>query len=73
VGTSRFLEAGARPPFARSVGSGRAVVLRDGHAFDVRWSRPNADAGTAFTLPSGQRMTFAPGQVWVILAAPPAK
>ena len=73
VGTSRFLEYGSRPPYARSVGSGRAVVLRDGHAFDVRWSRPNADVGTAFTLPSGQRMTFAPGQVWVILAAPPAK
>ena len=73
VGTSRFLEYGSRPPYARSVGSGRTVVLRDGHAFDVRWSRPNADVGTAFTLPSGQRMTFAPGQVWVILAAPPAK
>jgi hypothetical protein len=73
VRTSRFLEAGARPPYAQSVGSGRAVVLRNGHAFDVRWSRPNANVGTAFTLPSGQRMAFAPGQVWVILAAAPAK
>jgi hypothetical protein len=44
-------------------------VLRDGRAFNVRWSRPSADHGTTFTLPSGQRMLFAPGQVWVVLAA----
>jgi Protein of unknown function (DUF3048) N-terminal domain/Protein of unknown function (DUF3048) C-terminal domain len=69
IKTSRFLEYGSRPPYAVSVGSGSAVVLRNGQAFDVRWSRPSADAGTTFTLPSGQRMTFAPGQVWVILAA----
>jgi Protein of unknown function (DUF3048) N-terminal domain/Protein of unknown function (DUF3048) C-terminal domain len=73
VRTSRFREYGSRPPYAESTGSGRAVVLRNGHAFDVRWSRPNANAGTVFTLPSGQRMTFASGQVWVIIAAAPAK
>jgi hypothetical protein len=71
VRTSRFLEYGARPPYAVSTGSGRAVVLRDGRAFDVRWSRPSADGGTTYTLPSGQRMTFAPGQVWVVLASAP--
>ena len=71
VKTSRFLEDGSRPPYAVSTGSGQAVVLRDGRAFDVRWSRPSADGGTTFTLPSGQRMTFTPGQVWVVLAATP--
>ena len=71
IKTSRFLEYGSRPPYAVSVGSGRAVVRRTGQAFDVRWSRPSADGGTTFTLPSGQPMTFAPGQVWVILAAAP--
>jgi Protein of unknown function (DUF3048) N-terminal domain/Protein of unknown function (DUF3048) C-terminal domain len=69
ITTSRFLEYGSRPPYAVSVGSGSAVVLRNGQAFDVRWSRPSAGGGTTYTLPSGQRMTFAPGQVWVILAA----
>jgi hypothetical protein len=69
VRTSRFLEYGKPPPYAESTGSGRAVVLRDGRAYDVRWSRPSADGGTTYTLPSGQRMTFAPGQVWVVLAA----
>ena len=71
IKTSRFLEYGSRPPYAVSVGSGSAVVLRNGQAFDVRWSRPSTDGGTTYTLPSGQRMTFAPGQVWVILAAAP--
>ena len=71
VKTSRFLEYGSRPPYAVSTGSGQAVVLRDGRAFDVHWSRPSADGGTTFTLASGQHMTFAPGQVWVVLASSP--
>ena len=69
IKTSRFLEYGSRPPYAVSVGSGSAVVLRNGQAFDVRWARPSADGGTTYTLASGQPMTFAAGQVWVILAA----
>ena len=67
VRRSRFLEYGVPPPYARSAGSGTAVVLRDGRAWRVRWSRPDPDSGTAYTLPSGARMTFAPGQVWVVL------
>lgn len=65
VGTSGFLELGIRPPFTNTVGSGSAVVLRDGRAYHVHWSRPNADGGTTFTLPDGSRMPFARGQVWV--------
>jgi len=68
VRTSRFLEYGKPPPYAESVGSGTAVVLRDGKAWTTHWSRPNANGGTTFTTASGQRMTFAPGQVWVVLA-----
>ena len=67
VRTSRFLEYGVPPPYAQSDGSGTAVVLRDGRAWRVRWSRPNPDGGTTYTLPSGARMTFAPGQEWVVL------
>lgn len=69
VRTSRFLEAGRRPPYAESTGSGTAVVLRDGQAYDARWSRPDADGGTTFTTASGQPMTFARGPVWIVLAA----
>jgi hypothetical protein len=68
VRTSRFLEYGKPPPYAESVGSGTALVLRDGKAWTTHWSRPNANAGTTFTTASGRRMTFTPGQVWVVLA-----
>ncbi len=68
VRTSRFLEYGKPPPYAESTGSGTALVLRDGKAWTAHWSRPTANGGTTFTTASGQRMTFAPGQVWVVLA-----
>jgi hypothetical protein len=71
VGTSRFLEAGTRPPYAYTVGSGRAVVLRGGHSYAATWSRPKPDGGTTFTAPGGQPMTFARGQVWIVLAYGP--
>jgi hypothetical protein len=68
VRTSRFLEYGKPPPYAESTGSGTALVLRDGKAWTTHWSRPDANGGTTFTTGSGRRMTFAPGQVWVVLA-----
>ena len=71
VRTSRFLEYGKPPPFAESVGSGTAEVLRDGKAWMTHWSRPDAETGTTFTTTtSGQPMTFATGQVWIVLAYP---
>jgi hypothetical protein len=68
IATSRFEEYGGRPPYAKSIGSGKAVVLRDGRAYTVRWSRPGKGTGTTYTLPDGQQMLFAPGQTWVVLA-----
>jgi hypothetical protein len=66
VTTSRFLEYGVPPPYADTTGSGRAVVLRNGRSYHVTWKRPSPGHGTIYRLPSGQRMTFAPGQVWVL-------
>ena len=69
VGLSRFLEQGPMmPPYAESVGHGRALVLRNGEVFHANWSRPRADGGTTFTTDSGQPMTFARGPVWIVLA-----
>jgi Protein of unknown function (DUF3048) C-terminal domain len=68
IATSRFEEYGGRPPYAQSVGHGKAVILRNGRAYTVRWSRANLEVGTTYTLPNGKRMLFDPGQVWVILA-----
>ncbi|WP_435971317.1 DUF3048 domain-containing protein [Streptomyces sp. Qhu_M48] len=66
---SRFHDfLGSVSPYTESVGSGTAVVLRDGRAHEARWSRPAATEGTAFTTPGGAPLAFAPGQVWVVLA-----
>ncbi len=69
VRTSRFLEYGSHPPYAESTGSGTAVVLRNGKAYQARWSRPDADGGTTFTTADGRPMTFAHGPVWVVLTS----
>jgi Protein of unknown function (DUF3048) N-terminal domain/Protein of unknown function (DUF3048) C-terminal domain len=72
VGLSRFLEQGPMmPPDAQTVGSGTALVLRNGEAYHARWSRPAADGGTTFTTDSGKPMTFARGPVWIVLAYGP--
>jgi Protein of unknown function (DUF3048) N-terminal domain/Protein of unknown function (DUF3048) C-terminal domain len=68
---SGYLEYGFPPPYATTVGQGTAVVLRNGRAYNARWSRPTLTGGTTYTTPSGQPMTFAPGQVWVLLTGNP--
>lgn len=66
---SRFSDfTGAVTPYIDTVGSGEAKVLRGGKAYDVQWKRPDARSGTAFTLPDGERMTFARGPVWIVYA-----
>lgn len=59
---------GSTSPYTETVGSGSALVLRDGKEYDVRWSRPAAESTTSFTTRDGERMTFAPGQVWIVFA-----
>lgn len=59
---------GNATPYTHTVGSGKALVLRDGVAIDARWSRPKADTGTTFTTAAGASLSFAPGQVWVVYA-----
>ncbi|MFD7749290.1 DUF3048 domain-containing protein [Streptomyces sp. NPDC059698] len=55
-------------PFTETVGTGRAVVLRDGRAHDVRWSRPSGDADTVYTASDGRRVELADGQLWILYA-----
>ena len=70
VRSSRFHDRGGNTsPFSDTVGAGKATVLRDGRAYDVRWERRSAADSTRFTTADGgKRMTFAPGQVWVVFA-----
>ncbi|GAA2570227.1 MULTISPECIES: DUF3048 domain-containing protein [Streptomyces] len=62
---------GNNTPYTETVGSGEATVLREGRAYEARWNRPTAEDGTSFTTGDGERMTFAPGQVWVVYAEAP--
>jgi hypothetical protein len=57
-------------PLMHTTGEGKAVVLRDGQSFKAEWSRDSEKDGTVFTTAAGEPMNFAPGQVWVVLAAP---
>jgi hypothetical protein len=55
--------------FTHTVGKGRAVVFRNGHIIDGRWSRSKVSSGTAFRTTTGQRIPLAPGGVWIVLVA----
>ncbi|WP_327294030.1 MULTISPECIES: DUF3048 domain-containing protein [unclassified Streptomyces] len=64
---SRFHSRTGFVPFTRTIGSGSGVVLRDGRSYDVHWSRPTADAGTAYTS-DGRTLPLRPGRTWIVLA-----
>jgi hypothetical protein len=55
--------------FTHSVGSGRAVVYRNGHRINGKWARPSSSQGTSFTDAKGLPISLMPGGVWVILVA----
>lgn len=70
VRASQFHDVlGNNSPYSETVGTGKAQVLRDGRVFDVTWQRPAAADGTRFTTADGAPMSFARGQVWIVLAA----
>jgi hypothetical protein len=60
---------GGRTPLAVTVGQGRALLLRDGRAYRIRWERPTAADPTTYLDPDGKPLPFAPGQVWILLQA----
>ncbi|MFF1792593.1 DUF3048 C-terminal domain-containing protein, partial [Kitasatospora sp. NPDC058243] len=68
VRSSKFADGqGSVSPYTETVGSGKARVLRDGKVYEAVWSREKADGPTAYRTPGGKPMTFARGQVWVLL------
>lgn len=56
-------------PVAHTVGSGQAVVLRDGQSFSGTWSRPTAQSPTTFHTADGRELPLASGPVWVLLTS----
>lgn len=62
-----FDKGGGNTPHASTIGSGKAIVLRNGLAWSTTWSRPTAKDGTTFTLKDGSALPFNPGQLWVVM------
>jgi hypothetical protein len=57
---------GGKTPLAKTVGSGNAIILRNGKRFAGTWSRPSAESGTQYVV-NGETFALPVGQVWVIL------
>lgn len=65
---SRFHDVlGNITPFTVSVGTGAAVVFRDGRALPARWSRPRLTDGTRFLAAGGADIPLRPGPTWILL------
>ncbi|MDO8435660.1 MAG: DUF3048 domain-containing protein, partial [bacterium] len=47
------------------VGSGKAIVFRDGVAIPARWEKTSKAVRTRFYTDGGDEIAFAPGKVWV--------
>jgi hypothetical protein len=58
---------GGVTPQVKSVGTGSALVFRDGKVWEVSWERPDPTEGTRFLLPDGSPIPFAIGQQWIVL------
>ncbi|MFI6938310.1 DUF3048 domain-containing protein [Streptomyces sp. NPDC050418] len=70
VRDSRFKDRwGNVSPYTETVGRGRTLVLRDGKAYEGRWSRESAEEATVHTDRDGEPLPFAEGQVWVLHVA----
>ncbi|MDI2028091.1 DUF3048 domain-containing protein [Saccharopolyspora sp. TS4A08] len=59
--------AGNTSPVAETIGSGQAIVLRDGKSYTGTWNRPSPEAPTTYADQAGAPLPVAAGQVWVVL------
>jgi len=55
--------------YTHTVGTGKAVVFRNGRRIDGTWSRASVNDGTSFTGASGQPIPLSPGGAWIVLVA----
>ena len=59
--------SGAPVPEADLIGDGEAWVLTDGRMIRGRWSKPSAEAVTAYVDGAGAAIRLTPGRTWVEL------
>ncbi|MCH9676136.1 MAG: DUF3048 domain-containing protein [Actinomycetia bacterium] len=62
-----FDKGGGNTPQVETIGSGAAIILRDGQLFNATWDRSDAESGTTFTDSLGNQVPFHPGHTWIAL------
>jgi DUF3048 family protein len=55
--------------YTHTVGTGRAVIFRDGKRIEGTWSRNSVGDGTQLTTSGGDPISLAPGGAWFVLVA----
>lgn len=69
IGASKYVDSNHNvTPTSATVGSGSALLFRDGHRYAGSWSRASKAAPTTWTARGGGSLSLAPGRVWVLLA-----
>ena len=58
---------GGVTPQVETIGTGKALIFRNGRVFDAIWSRPTATDTTTWKDATGADIPFAPGQTWIAL------
>jgi Protein of unknown function (DUF3048) N-terminal domain/Protein of unknown function (DUF3048) C-terminal domain len=53
-------------PMSTTVGTGNALILRNGQEWNATWSRPSLTRGTTW-LVGGRPFPLAAGQIWILL------
>ena len=68
ISTSKYTDHnGVATPVSKTIGSGKAVLFRDGQRYDGTWARPSAAAATTWSVAGGAPLTLSPGRTWVLL------
>lgn len=58
---------GGVTPKSVTVGSGRALMLRDGRVHKITWRRRHARQPTSYRDSAGEPIVLDPGQLWIVL------
>jgi hypothetical protein len=68
LATRQYVGASGFPETDVVTADARAVVLRDGRRYELRWRKPSPAAPLELVTPAGEPFPLAPGPSWVLLA-----
>jgi len=60
-------KGGGNTPKAETIGSGTALILRNGLMWEATWERKRPKGPTRFRDAAGEPIAFKPGQQWIVL------